>query len=154
MNITLKENDVNWLLSRSGKLLIGGESRLAVSGKTFQSLNPATPGQEAGWQTSWSDYETARDASREIRDVIRTQIEKFDLVLTPSAPGEAPHSLASTGDSVFNRDWTLIGLPCVTVPFGSGANGLPLGLQLVGHHGSDMALLGWAGWITRALSLA
>jgi amidase len=67
------------------------------------------------------------------------------------APSEAPRSHASTGDPVFNRAWTLLGVPCVTVPHGKGAHGLPLGIQLVGPFDGDTALLGWAHWTAAAL---
>jgi Asp-tRNA(Asn)/Glu-tRNA(Gln) amidotransferase A subunit family amidase len=75
----------------------------------------------------------------------------FDFLLTPSAQSEAPRSHDSTGNPVFNRAWTLFGVPCVTVPFGKGAHGLPLGVQLVGAMDGDGALLGWVHWMTRAL---
>jgi Asp-tRNA(Asn)/Glu-tRNA(Gln) amidotransferase A subunit family amidase len=78
-------------------------------------------------------------------------MREFDFLLTPSAPSEAPASLDSTGDPVFNRAWTLLGVPCVTLPHGSGAHGLPLGVQLVGAFDADMALLAWAAWTERAL---
>jgi amidase len=74
-----------------------------------------------------------------------------DFLLTPSAPSEAPRSLESTGDPVFNRAWTLFGVPCVTVPHGKGAHGLPLGVQLAGPFDGDSALLGWARWAAEAL---
>jgi len=74
-----------------------------------------------------------------------------DFLLTPSAPSEAPASLASTGDPVFNRAWTLLGVPCVTLPFGKGPHGLPLALQLVGPHEADMPLLAWSEWAEKRL---
>jgi Asp-tRNA(Asn)/Glu-tRNA(Gln) amidotransferase A subunit family amidase len=74
-----------------------------------------------------------------------------DFLLTPSAPSEAPASLASTGDPIFNRAWTLFGVPCVTVPHGKGPHGLPLGIQLVGPFDGDSALLAWAHWAEQVL---
>ena len=47
---------------------------------------------------------------------------------------------------MFNRAWTLLGVPCVTMPHGKGPQGLPLAVQLVGAMDADMALLGWAQW--------
>ena len=70
----------------------------------------------------------------------------------PSAPSEAPASLASTGDPVFNRAWTLLGVPCITIPHGKGPHGLPLGVQLVGAFESDTALLAHADWVAKTLS--
>jgi len=75
----------------------------------------------------------------------------YDFLVTPSAPGEAPATLATTGNSVFNRVWTLMGVPCVTLPSGTGPSGLPLGVQLVGSFDGDTALLAWARWAARSL---
>jgi Asp-tRNA(Asn)/Glu-tRNA(Gln) amidotransferase A subunit family amidase len=75
-----------------------------------------------------------------------------DVLLTPSAPDEAPRGLASTGDSLFNRNWTLLRLPCITLPAGTGPNGLPIGVQLVGDHDADEQVLLAAHWVQRALA--
>jgi amidase len=71
-------------------------------------------------------------------------LDGFDALVTLPARGEAPEGLASTGDPIFNRGWTQLRLPCVTVPAGLGASGLPLGLQLVGAAGTDSRLLATA----------
>src|SRR6202000_1401519 len=55
-----------------------------------------------------------------------------DAVLTLAAPGEAPGFSDGTGDARFNKMWSALGAPCLALPFGSGRNGLPIGLQLVG----------------------
>ena len=75
----------------------------------------------------------------------------FDAVLTPSAPGEAPEGLGWTGDPAFNTLWTLLHVPCATVPAGTGPRGLPLGVQVAGKAGGDAALLGWTGWVQAAI---
>ncbi|HMK72558.1 MAG TPA: amidase, partial [Myxococcaceae bacterium] len=77
---------------------------------------------------------------------------ELDLLLTPSAPGEAPPGLESTGDPAFNRIPTLLGLPCLNLPGATGPQGLPLGLQLVGPAGGDAALLGAAAWVAQHVS--
>jgi amidase len=77
---------------------------------------------------------------------------KVDLLLTPSAPDEAPLGIASTGDSLFNRNWTLLGLPCITLPAGKGAAGLPIGVQLVADYDEDERLLRSAQWAFDALA--
>ena len=100
-----------------------------------------------GWAMSREQYDnarrTARDARRQFADLMRG----FDFLLTPSARGEAPKGLASTGDSLFNRVWTLLGVPCITLPCGSGPNELPLGMQLVAAIEQDTALLAHAHWV-------
>jgi Asp-tRNA(Asn)/Glu-tRNA(Gln) amidotransferase A subunit family amidase len=77
--------------------------------------------------------------------------EGLDVLVTPSAPGEAPAGLGWTGDPVFNAIWTALGVPCVTVPAGLGPNGLPLGIQIVGRRGEDRELLAWAQWVSAAV---
>jgi Asp-tRNA(Asn)/Glu-tRNA(Gln) amidotransferase A subunit family amidase len=76
----------------------------------------------------------------------------IDAILTPAAPGEAPAGLASTGDAVFNRVWTLLYLPCVAVPAGIGPGGLPVAVQLVGPWGEDARTLAAAAFVEDALA--
>jgi len=68
----------------------------------------------------------------------------LDVVLTPSAPGEAPRGLHTTGNAVFNSNWTLLHVPCVGIPVGRGPTNLPVGVTLVGPRLSDAKLLGIA----------
>ena len=74
------------------------------------------------------------------------------MILTPSAPGAAPHGIGSTGSAIFNRLWTLMGTPCVNVPGLVDATGLPLGVQIVGRFGRDRAALEAALFTERALA--
>ncbi len=76
----------------------------------------------------------------------------LDVLITPSASGQAPEGLSWTGDPVFNFIWTSLHVPCVTVPAGAGPDGLPLGIQIVGRNGEDRALLAWAQWIAAQVS--
>jgi Asp-tRNA(Asn)/Glu-tRNA(Gln) amidotransferase A subunit family amidase len=77
--------------------------------------------------------------------------EGLDVLVTPSAPGQAPAGLAWTGDPAFNFIWTSLHVPCVTVPAGEGPDGLPLGIQIVGRQGEDRAVLAWAQWVAAAI---
>ena len=74
-----------------------------------------------------------------------------DLLLAPSAPGEAPRGLSSTGKAIFNRLWTALGLPCITLPRFSGPQGLPVGVQLIAPSRQDARLLSHAAWIDAVL---
>jgi Asp-tRNA(Asn)/Glu-tRNA(Gln) amidotransferase A subunit family amidase len=76
--------------------------------------------------------------------------QRYDAILTPSAPGTAPKGLASTGDPVFCSLWSLCGLPALNLPLMKGQNGLPLGVQLVGRRNFDARLLRTARWLTQA----
>jgi Asp-tRNA(Asn)/Glu-tRNA(Gln) amidotransferase A subunit family amidase len=77
---------------------------------------------------------------------VDTFFKDYDAILTPAAPGEAPRGLSSTGDAEFNRFWTFVDTPCVSLPVRLGPNHLPLAVQLVGARGSDRTLLALADW--------
>jgi amidase len=77
--------------------------------------------------------------------------EKVDVLLSPSAPDEAPEGQAFTGDPRFNSIWTLAGTPCITLPAGTGAKGLPLGIQLAGLRQTDDRLISIAAWVAARL---
>jgi Asp-tRNA(Asn)/Glu-tRNA(Gln) amidotransferase A subunit family amidase len=93
----------------------------------------------------------ARDTLLRGRLAFPAVMDGLDILLTPSAPGEAPVGLDWTGDASFNYIWTGLHLPCVTVPAGHGPNGMPLGIQIVGRQGEDRAVLAWAQWVAAAL---
>ncbi len=65
----------------------------------------------------------------------------LDVILTPSAPGEAPEGLHTTGSAIFQSMWTLLHVPCVGIPVDRGPKGLPVGVQVVGPRMTDMRLL-------------
>ncbi|HYB11498.1 MAG TPA: amidase [Alphaproteobacteria bacterium] len=97
-------------------------------------------------------YSAALQRTAIARAAFDALLEKFDLVMTPSAPGEAPLGLNATGDPIFNRLWTLLHVPCVTIPFATGPHGLPIGLQFVGRFKHDRTLLALVRWIEAELS--
>ena len=70
-----------------------------------------------------------------------SMFEDYDFIITPSAPGSAPEGLSSTGNSVFNRMWTALHLPCINIPVKKSENNLPIGVQVVGKFKSDVNLL-------------
>jgi Asp-tRNA(Asn)/Glu-tRNA(Gln) amidotransferase A subunit family amidase len=78
-------------------------------------------------------------------------MEGLDALVTPSAPGQAPVGLGWTGDPAFNLIWTGLHVPCVTVPAGTGTDGLPLGIQIVTRIGEDRQALAWAQWVASAI---
>jgi Asp-tRNA(Asn)/Glu-tRNA(Gln) amidotransferase A subunit family amidase len=106
----------------------------------------------AGLATDADTYDGAKAAARAARLRLPAFFDDFDAILVPSAPGEAPKGLGATGDPLFNRPWTLLGVPCVTVQAGKGPNGMPLGVQLVGRLGDDARLLAAAGGVERTLA--
>ncbi len=99
-----------------------------------------------------TDYEAAQALVTQIRIDSQAWLQGVGLLLTPSAPDEPPEGLASTGDSSFNRLWTLLGVPCISVPGAVGHHGAPMGLQLVAPLGADARLLAAAHRLERALA--
>ena len=73
------------------------------------------------------------------RAAVDAMFADIDAILTAPAPGEAPLGLERTGNATFNLLWTYLWMPCVTLPFGRGPNGLPVGIQLVGRQHEDAA---------------
>jgi amidase len=107
-----------------------------------------TPGRELPLAAYVEAIETAEAFRRHLDDIFAD----VDVLLTPSAAGEAPEGLGSTGDPRFNSIWTLAWTPCMTLPAGIGPKGLPLGLQLVGQRFRDEALFNFAAWAEARLS--
>lgn len=99
-----------------------------------------------------AQYDDARRHAHHARRVLKDVFSDFDVLLTFSAPGPAPRGLGSTGDSRFNRLWTLMGVPCVNLPV--PVDGLPIGVQVVARFGDDGRALAAARTIERALAAA
>lgn len=94
------------------------------------------------------DYQCALAQIEPLREVFLELFEqRYDAIITPAATGAAPSGLASTGDPSFCTLWTLCGMPAVSLPLLQAANGLPLGVQLVGPRNGDARLLRTARWL-------
>jgi Asp-tRNA(Asn)/Glu-tRNA(Gln) amidotransferase A subunit family amidase len=79
--------------------------------------------------------------------------QRYDAILTPAVDGTAPAGLESTGEPTFCTLWTMLGLPAVSLPLLQGANGLPLGVQLVGPRHGDGRLLRTARWLAESVGV-
>jgi len=104
---------------------------------------------EQGRGVSAVDYLAARDMQPVLLDALEPLFERFDAIITPAAPGEAPADLNTTGDPIFCTLWSLCGLPAITLPLLSGPNNMPVGVQLVGAYGQDAQLLRTARWVLK-----
>ncbi len=112
---------------------------------------------EKGLTYSVADFAAARVRVDEGRRVMAAFMAPDEVLLTPPAAGEAPVGLDSTGNAAFNRLWTMLGPPCLTLPAGRGVRGLPLGVQLVGvgmGSADEPRFLAIARWAAAALAEA
>lgn len=96
-------------------------------------------------------YAAALDLRRQCRATFKEAFAEVDVLLTPAAPGVAPEGLDFTGSPDFNRIWTFVGAPCVTVPGLTGPKGLPVGSQVVAGLGQDAMAIAAAGWLMQVL---
>jgi len=126
--------------------------------RSFDALRPSgalspqlTALLDRGLAARPDELEAAKIRAGQAWTAMTQVLVSVDALLTPSAPGEAPEGLASTGDPVFNRVVTLLGFPAISVPAGVGPAGLPLGVQLVGGPHADAPLLAVATWTASRL---
>ncbi|MFH1044186.1 MAG: amidase [Pseudomonadota bacterium] len=96
------------------------------------------------------------DAAQALVESCRVQLDQVfadvDVLLSPSAPGEAPAGLAATGDPIFCRMWTMLHVPAINLPCGLGPQGLPVGVQIIGRRGDDARALAVADWVHQRIA--
>ncbi len=92
-------------------------------------------------------YLRAQKVRKKIADEFTNVFQSVDMILTPSAPSAAFGIGEKVGDPVsmylndiFTVTANLAGLPGVSVPAGLDAQGLPLGLQLIGKPFDEVTL--------------
>lgn len=107
---------------------------------------------ERGQAITAKSYLQAKEKRRFLNQILNDIFLSFDTIITPSAPGEAPGELTSTGDPCFCTPWNFCGLPAVNLPLLEGENGLPIGVQLVGQDCDDARLLRTANWLNKHLT--
>ena len=97
---------------------------------------------DEGRNLSLAQYWQSRQAAECSRLTLSQHFaERFDVILSPSAPGVAPQGLNSTGDPIYSRAWTLLGVPCINLPLHWTPQGLPVGVQLIADRYQDQQLL-------------
>ena len=133
------------------KEMVAAFSALGFLGKS--ALSPQI-------QAALTEGDTYSDAQYQDSLGIRTAVmgffenlfDDFNAILTPSASGEAPRlEEGHTGDPIFCTIWTLAGLPCINLPILQGANGLPIGTQVIGRKDDDGRLFRTANWLIQHL---
>ncbi|MGH7768462.1 MAG: amidase, partial [Candidatus Binatia bacterium] len=106
---------------------------------------------ERGQKVTAVDYQRALAQIAPVHESFLELFEqRYDAILT--AAGPAPKGLASTGDPSFCTLWTYCGMPAISLPLLEAANGLPIGVQLVGPRHGDARLLRTAKWLAARIA--
>ena len=101
-----------------------------------------------GLACSFEKYREARSFLARMRRRMHDVFNDYDVLLAPSASGEAPIGLNATGNANHCLIWTSTHVPCMTLPLFSGPNGLPVGAQLIAKRNDDRLLFEVARWVT------
>ena len=100
-----------------------------------------------GMKYSAKEYLDAVDFMKRSYDSYKEVFEDYHGVLTPCSTGVADKGLKSTGSADFNRVWSYMHTPAISLPLLQGENNLPLGIQLIGDKYDDHRFLGIARWL-------
>jgi aspartyl-tRNA(Asn)/glutamyl-tRNA(Gln) amidotransferase subunit A len=135
--------------------LYGGGGRLyferVIAGR-WDELHPMLGRRLSAAAPSLESYVAAEDAVEELRVDLLRAFGEHDLLLCPTVPVAAHgHDAAEViidGEAHPPRTtmratipWDVSGSPALTVPFGWSAEGLPIGVQLVGRNFEDRLVL-------------
>tara|TARA_R110000868_G_scaffold4155_6_gene25244 strand:- start:9748 stop:11049 length:1302 start_codon:yes stop_codon:yes gene_type:complete len=129
------------------------EGKNALADEFRDHMDRMNPWMRETGESNWSeaDYTAAIAAAVAARAALGAVYDDYPVLLTPSTAGEAPADLVNVTMSSFNRLWTLMHGPTVTLPVARGPNGMPVGVQLAARAGGDAGLIGHAAAIHRVL---
>ena len=102
-----------------------------------------------GLKYSAKEYGDAADFMKQSYESYKEVFEDYHGIITPSSSGVADKGLKSTGSADFQKIWTYLGLPTISLPLLTGENDLPLGVQVVGDKLDDLRFLGTANWLEK-----
>lgn len=150
--IDVADLNINQIISKADQLhldISGYEFKRSISYERFNHYNDLSEQLRSGrlndgYQITNELYKAAIKKLSTLKDEVDKIFSDCDLIITPSAPGEALKGLQYTGSPMFNTTWSLSGNPCVTLPLFRGSQGLPIGCQLVTKFGTDNDLLDYA----------
>ena len=109
-----------------------------------------------GMTITASEYLTVQRARHRIRDAVRAAYEKLDVIASPTTARVAPlltEGLKGNGDDTRHASYnhsnllrfpSMLGLPGCSLPCGINAEGMPIGMQLIGAWFADQTVLNTA----------
>ena len=100
-----------------------------------------------GMKYSAKEYLDAVDFMKRSYESYKEVFEDYHGVLSPCSTGVADKGLKDTGSADFNRVWSYMHTPAISLPLLQGENNLPLGVQLVGDKYDDLRFLSTARWL-------
>lgn len=112
--------------------------RFAAEGERYPSRLAVLV--EQGLSITAADYLRAQQVRRRETQALSDVLEDVTALITPATPSAAPEGLEATGDWRFNLPFSASGNPCLTIPVGVAASGMPVGVQLVSSHFAEDAL--------------
>jgi Asp-tRNA(Asn)/Glu-tRNA(Gln) amidotransferase A subunit family amidase len=102
---------------------------------------------ERGQQVSDAEYQESVARMQDYNAFLGEVFEDYDAILTPATPGVAPAGIDATGSPVMNTIWTFCGTPAINLPILQSADGLPMGVQIVGEKNDDARLFRSTRWL-------
>ena len=129
------------------------EGKHALADEFRDHMDRMNPWMRETGNSAWTEreYADALAAADAARAALGALYDEYPVLLTPSTAGEAPADLTGVTMSSFNRMWTLMHGPTITLPAATGPGGMPVGVQLAARVGDDAALIARAGEIEAVL---
>ncbi len=125
--------------------LVAYEARQALAHERMTAASKLSPRLverlAGGGEIGLDEYLAMQRRAFKLRHEAETLFADVDALVYPASDDEAEKGLANSGSPRFGALWTLLHLPTVAIPLDAGSGGLPLGVQMIGRVGSDVALL-------------
>jgi amidase len=121
-------------------IIMARELRIAYLNEVYNT--PEIHNDFVAWTEKGRSFapHVARDAyvlADQCRALIDQIIAEYDIIIAPSATGEAPIGVHYTGDSALNSMWTLLQVPVISVPGLVGPSKMPVGISLIARRYND-----------------
>lgn len=103
-------------------------------------------------------YTKGQKVRRVIQDKTNDILKEFDVILLPTTPATAfkidgvKDPIQMYLQDIFTVQANLAGNPAISLPMGEHSNGLPFGIQLIGKHFEESALLGTSDYLMKELN--